>query len=254
MKMSANISYIYPFAVFLSPAAAAAILYFVFRRNGLSSDTLIIVSTALPFFLLIGRGILTGIPIITDTVILAAGAAFLYFFFRVRADRLEKLSPGGHFSAAPEAGRDVPLRHILQMGVILEERGMKLYGILRDRTGNADTRKLCRRLAEDEVNHRNTLLGILNRWLPRSITPQSLETLKKYMNGHGILTEPPPAGISEKELAEYAAGQERLMADFYRSFESSFPESWKREHIYRLVAEEEAHLENILSMYPELNS
>jgi rubrerythrin len=50
-------------------------------------------------------------------------------------------------------------------------------------------------------------------------------------------------------MLNYAIAQEKKMADFYRSFETIFPQGFRRAYIQGLVTQEEAHANKLMIFY-----
>ena len=67
-----------------------------------------------------------------------------------------------------------------------------------------------------------------------------------------IYLNQPNVAATEEDMARYAIEQETRMADFYFSFEKSFPDAWKRNYLQMLVMDEREHATKIISIYPDL--
>lgn len=70
--------------------------------------------------------------------------------------------------------RSLHLRHILQVGILMEERGKIFYDSFVGRTTNPDVKKLCNKLARDELRHKQLIEETLSHWLPFPIYPETL--------------------------------------------------------------------------------
>jgi rubrerythrin len=145
----------------------------------------------------------------------------------------------------------VRLRHLMQLGVQLEAKGESFYQDLSRKAVRAETKKLCLKLSQDEVNHRKLLESILSRWVPLQADKDTFTQFDSQLKAQGIFQQPPSGDASEEEMARYAIAQEKRMAQFYGSFEKDFPQEWKKGYAQRLVMEEESHASQLLDLYPQ---
>lgn len=179
----------------------------------------------------------------------AAAAGLLFYFFRRRDAGAAAPAPGSAFA---KYGPGLHLRDLFRLAVMLEEQGKDLYLKMQARAADPETKKLCAWLAGEEEKHRRFVQDSLGKWrrLPPHLTewPAFLEKVKQ----EGFFAEPPADSAPEEELAAYAIRQEAKSAEFYRSFEGSFPEAWKRERLDRLVREELAHEAKLRAAYPKV--
>lgn len=185
-------------------------------------------------------------------VIAACGAALgllTYLFLRRGNGGAAAPAPGSAFA---KYGMNVHLRDLFRLAVMLEEEGMAFYAKMEGRVSDPETKKLCLWLAGEEEKHRRFAQEHLDKWRPlgRHLTewPVFLEKVKQ----EGFFTEPPADSAPEEELAAYAMRQERKAAEFYRGFESSFPEAWRRARLERLVQEELSHEAKLRAAYPDV--
>jgi len=186
--------------------------------------------------------------LLSAAVILAAGLA-AYHFLRGPDELEESPRPGSDFE---KFGVEIRLRDLFRLAVLLEEEGMALYLKLADMAMSPDTRKLCAKLAEDEVEHKQLFLDRLGRWRslhPNRVTwPLFLEKVK----AEGLYDNPPGGTATEKEMAAFAILQERRTVEFYRMFENSFPDAWRREKLKDLVEQERSHEQKLREAYPDI--
>jgi rubrerythrin len=178
-----------------------------------------------------------------------AGGALLFTF-------LKRSNPG---AAAPAAGTpfhnygaNVRLRDLFRVAVMIEEQGKALYHKLESLAADPETKKLCAWLAGEEELHRQFAQDHLNKWRPLGAHLTEWPLLLDKVKQEGFFTDPPGGLSSESELAAFAIKQERKSAEFYRLFEESFPEAWKRDRLDRLVQEERAHEAKLRAAYPEI--
>lgn len=186
--------------------------------------------------------------LLSAAVILAAGLA-AYHFLRQPDELDESPRPG---SAMEKFGPDVRLRDLYRLAVLMEEEGMALYLKLAAQAVNPETRRLCAKLADDEAEHKQLFQDRLYRWrslYPNRITwPEFLEKVKQ----EGIYGNPPDGKATEEEMAAYAILQERRTVEFYRMFENSFPDAWRREKLRDLVEQEMSHEQKLRAVYPSI--
>jgi rubrerythrin len=144
----------------------------------------------------------------------------------------------------------IHLRHILEIGISIEERGKLFYEQLAVRAKNEKTKNLCLNIAKDELAHKEFIKSILDKWLPLEMDSAAFLELNKFIDRFNIYRNPPADTATEHEMIKYAIGEEYKTAEFYLSFESMFPESWKKMNLERLVIEERAHAELLSELYP----
>jgi rubrerythrin len=186
--------------------------------------------------------------LLSAALILAAALA-AYHFLR-EPDALEESPRPG--SAMEKFGPDVRLRDLFRLAVLLEEEGMALYLKLAEQSLNPETRRLCARLADDEAEHKQLFQDRLSRW--RSLYPNRLTwpTFLERVKQEGLYGNPPDGKANEQEMAAYAIRQEKNTVEFYRMFENSFPDAWRREKLKDLVEQERSHEQKLREAYPDI--
>lgn len=147
--------------------------------------------------------------------------------------------------------KSIHLRHLFQIGILMEERGRDFYIKFADKVVKPEVKKLCNKLAEDEIRHKQLIEEALSHWLSFPIYPETLASLEDDLRKRGIFLTPPPPDSSEEEMAKFAIEQEKGTVNFYLSFEKSFPEAWKRMHIQKMVMEEQSHANDLIAAYPQ---
>ena len=180
----------------------------------------------------------------------ASLGAVLLTYFLLRAGRLNAAPAAG--SGLARYGKDLRLRDIYRAAVMMEEEGASFYLKMGVRAQNPDAKKLCFQLAEAETEHRRFFLGRLAVW--RRLPPNRL-TWPAFMakiKEEGLFGSPPADGADEDEMAAFAIRQEQKTAEFYRLFETAFPETWKCDSIGDLVKEELSHAARLRALYPKL--
>lgn len=179
---------------------------------------------------------------------LAAGAV-LYFFLR--------RGPAG--DAAPEPGTgfaryglNIRLRDLFRLAVMIEEDGKAVYERLRDAASSPEAKELCGWLAGEEERHRQFAQAHLDHW--RRLGPHLLEwpAFMEKVRQEGFFSDPPGKDAGELEVAAFALRQEIRSAEFYKMFEASFPDAWRKARLDRLVQEERAHEARLRAAYPSL--
>ncbi len=147
--------------------------------------------------------------------------------------------------------RNLHLRHLLQVGILMEDRGRNFYLILADKVMRPDVKKLCNKLADDELRHKKLIEDTLSEWLSLPIYKETQAGLEQEMNARRLFLNPPSFESTEDEMVRYAIEQEIKSVDFYMSFETAFPEAWKRMHVQNLVMEEKSHANELIVSYPQ---
>lgn len=189
-------------------------------------------------------------PVILTTAAAAlAGGVLLYAFLR-------RGNPGAAQPAAGSAfrkfGLNIRLRDLFRLAALIEEAGKDFYTKMGLKAADPETKKLCAWLAEEEEKHRQFVQDHLDRW--RVLGPHLTEwpAFLEKVRQEGFYADPPGDNASEEELAAFAIRQEIKTAEFYRLFESAFPEEWKRSRLERLVGEERSHEAKLRAAYPGL--
>jgi rubrerythrin len=144
------------------------------------------------------------------------------------------------------------LGRLLQVSILVEERGTNFYNNLEKRVANPDVKKICLKLATDGIRHKEFIEKNLFRWLPLTMNRQTLTLFEKELTISGIFLNPPSLDSSEQELIKYAIAQEETKANFYLSFEKAFPEPQRRMNIQFLAMEARAHASELIASYQKL--
>jgi rubrerythrin len=237
----------------LVPLGWAAIFYPLMRKLKKGWPALLIVATLLSLSLFVIKEVMDSITpafdeIVTYTLGIFFGGAVLSLFFNYKSRWLRASPKKGTFLHNPKGKNNIHLRHLLRVAISIEEEGENFYDNLAENAENPDVRNLCRKLAVDEVRHRQYFQKTLNRWLSIPADMRSLDLLKKKLRKKGIFSDPPPLDVSEEGMIKYAIEQENKTADFYLSFENSFPDAWKKMHVERLVEEEKEHAKKLMAL------
>lgn len=153
-------------------------------------------------------------------------------------------------SAATRFGESIRLRDLYRAAVLIEEEGNAFYLRMADKASLPGTRELCLALAAEEVKHRDFVQGQLDAWRPLAPHAAHWPAFLEKLKTEGFFAAAPGDGVSETELAAYAIRQEAKSVEFYRLFETAFPEAWKKAQIHRLVEEELDHEARLRAAYP----
>ena len=259
---------------FLVPLGWAAILYPLIRKFKKAWPFLLIIATLFSFGLLIIKEMMDqAIPIGDEIIAYLLGIFFglavlslLFSFKNRRFFALSKINTDttpSKDTASPvlpeiirkdeiplKNSKNIHLRHILEAGILMEERGRDFYNEFAKKVADPKTKDLCRSLAWDELGHKAFIEKILYRWLPLPPDREALSSIGEQMKWLNIYLNPPDINSTEEETAKYAIEQEKKMAYFYLSFEKSFPDTWKRTNIQILVMAERSHANKLISVYP----
>ena len=141
--------------------------------------------------------------------------------------------------------RIVPLRNILQIAILVEATGEKIYTNLAKNSDSKENTEFFLKLAADEQRHKKFFEDILSRWIPREITLGTVKFLDNKLKEFGIFQDMPSPGSKTEEIVKYMIKQEKRMAEYYRSFEETFSEVWKKEKILELAGEELDHVSTL---------
>lgn len=227
------------------------IFYPVFRflRKPWHSLLLLTVLVSIVVFLIMGTPIQSKVNNAGEVVAylfgIFLGVVLASLFFGLKSVQIET-SAEKSSALQRKLKKDIRLRHLLHIGILVEERGKDFYEGLAQRAADSKVKELCRRLTREEIEHRQLIAKMLYRWLPVSIDRKTLDFFEKELEASGIFKDPPPADSTIEALLAYALDQERKMVDFYASFESAFPAEWKRMHVKRLADEEIKHVRDLM--------
>ena len=134
----------------------------------------------------------------------------------------------------------------------MEERGIKFYNDFAKKAVDPKAKELCYNLVKEEFSHKALIEKILYQWLPLPPDKEALNSIEEQIRFWNIYSNQPNVDATEEDMARYAIEQETRMADFYFSFEKSFPVAWKRNYLQMLVTDERSHADKIISFYPNL--
>lgn len=182
------------------------------------------------------------------------GIAAIVAFYNVKSSWL---GVSARTSALYRNGRNhsnVHLRHVLYVGMLMEERGKNFYEQLADMVQDEKAKLLCAELAETEMKHKKHIEKVLAQWSPLPIDAESMTRAEQALKNSGIYLDLPPMGAAENDIIKYAIEQERKQVEFYRSFESAFPEGWKKMSLELIVQDEKAHLDQLSRTYPDIRA
>lgn len=180
----------------------------------------------------------------------AAAAAFIAWrLMRGYADPEERPADNSVFR---KFGAHVRLRDLYRFAVMMEEEGTAFYLKMAELALDPAARKLCVSLADEETQHRAYFQDRLDRW--RELPPNRMEwpVFLENVRKEGLFAAAPAGNATEDEMAAFAIRQERRTADFYRMFETAFPDAWKKEKLMDLVRQELAHEQKLRAAYPHL--
>jgi rubrerythrin len=237
------------FAIII-PLGWAVIFYPFMRRAKKRWDILILIATLLSFSTLILKEIIHKVDSpLYDTFIYGLGIIFgvlvLYSFFRLKSNWLEGLPKDDMFFRDHRIEEKIPMRHLFQIAIRLEEEGKDFYTILAEKASDEKARKMWQKLANDETDHKRLFEKTLSQWLPRPADKESLNSLINELRDRGLFSNPLLPDATEEEAVKYAIHNEEMTADFYLSFEKTFPDAWRKMHIQELVTMERQHAENL---------
>ena len=245
---------------FLIPLGWAAILYPLMKKLRKSWYLLVGVASLFSLFTLVfNEMIKEAVPLFDEILAYGLGiffgAAVLSFMFNFKTKWLNDQPKDDSFFPRHKVRKKLHLRHIFQMAILIEEKGQEFYYKLADKAVEANLKHMCRSIAQDEAKHKKLFEDTLFRWLPLTADREYLISFAaNELRARGIFLNPPDFTATEDDMARYSIDQEKKMADFYISFENSFPHAWKRMHLQQIVMEERKHASDLMTAYPHLNS
>ncbi|MBD3270955.1 MAG: hypothetical protein GF384_00270 [Elusimicrobia bacterium] len=176
---------------------------------------------------------------------MAIAGVILGYLFHTRNQWLYA-QPSDRSKASQVFNHDaIHLRDIFNAGIKIEEKGMRIYELCAQTTNDMNLKRLCRYLAAEEMNHRDAIMKVLRRWLPRKQTNQVDMYVHMATDTFNIFKEPLPESSTDQKIITYALQHENAMADFYRELADLFPDEWKRMNINWIIAEERSHIEKL---------
>jgi rubrerythrin len=256
------------FVAFILPFAWSVIVYPILKSHKKSWIALVILATLLSLAVLIIKELLDILPgqgrlplydvVITYVFGIILSAALLSGLFYKKTRQLsEQLRDEPADRHDVRRGMPLPkrihLRQLLQIAVLVEEQGQSFYEQLAANTPDTQVRRLSLRLAGDEQRHRNIFRKSLDQWLPLPLKGDTLVEITKYFEAQGLFALPPGGARTAEALLRFAIAQEHAAVEFYRAIEKSFPQTWKRLAVMRIIVEERAHaavLEELMRKLP----
>lgn len=139
------------------------------------------------------------------------------------------------------AEKKIHLRHLIQVGISMEEKGKAFYDSFAGRALDQDVKKVSLWLAGQELLHKQFLEDMVSQWLPIPVDKGRIAVIENELKVRGIFVKPPSADFTEKEFIEYAISTENKMVEFYLFFEEKFTAVWKQMNIHKIVGEERNH-------------
>ena len=161
--------------------------------------------------------------------------------------------PRSFFSRIFSASKkEIRLRHILQLGCLMEQQTETYYRRFAEQAQDTDVRELCLKLANEETQHYSLIDNILSRWETLPMTEEHLEAMDAAGRLRRVFLSPPDSDATKKQIIEYAVNEEMRMVDFYRSFEKEFTNMWKEAKLWQMVGEEMGHVTKLRDMLSRL--
>lgn len=237
----------------LIPLGWAVILYPLMRKFRRAWTILLVTATLLSLTLFVIKEIMDKVTPVFDEIVaytlgIFFGGAILSLFFNFKSRWLKTLPKKGVLFQNLKVKKNIHLRHLLRMGIQIEQQGEDFYDKLAEKAENLNVKHLCRKLAIDEARHRLFIEKTLYRWLPIPIDMRSLALFERELKKRGIFSDTPPPDASVEDLIRHAIEEEKKTMDFYLSFENSFPEAWKRMRIEKLAEEEKEHINKLINL------
>lgn len=241
------------------PLGWAAIFYPLMKRFKKAWPLLLTIATLLSLALLIIKEAMDRVAPVFDELVayllgIFFGTAILSSLFNFKNKWLLVLPKSGTSFQVPKdtalAGlpktthkdglsfsghHNIHLQNLLQATILAEERGKDFYDTLAEKVISQNAKDLCLRLAKEELKHKAFIEKILYQWLPLPLDTEALILVEQEMAQWNILLNQPDINSTEEEMVKYAIEQEKIMADFYLSFEKSFPTAWKMIDVQMLV-------------------
>lgn len=140
---------------------------------------------------------------------------------------------------APE--QKIHLRHLIQVGILMEERGNAFYDSFAGKALDQDVKRVSLWLAGHELLHKQLLEDIISQWLPIPVDKGRIAVIENELKVRGIFVKPPLPDFTEREFIEYAISIENKMINFYLFFEEKFTAAWKQMNVHKIVNEERNH-------------
>jgi rubrerythrin len=232
----------------------AVIFYPLMRKAKKRWDILILIATSFSLATLILKEIIYEVDtplydIFSYGLGIFFGVLVLYSLFRLKSNWLEGLPNDDMIFRDHKIEEKIPMRHLFQVAILLEKEGKDFYTMLAEKALDGEAKKIWKKLANDETAHKRFFEKTLSRWLPRPADNKPLDSLIKELRSGGLFSNPPLPDATEEEVVEYAVHNEEMTADFYLSFEKTFPDAWRKLHIQELVNTERQHAEKLRDFF-----
>ena len=152
-------------------------------------------------------------------------------------------------------------QEILEMAIIIEERGVEFYSTYAEGAKNEDIKKLFQYLASEEVNHKKTFQEFLDSLKKEEFTlSYANEEVERYFSAiiDSRVFDDPNFAIqlakdaeNEIDAVNLAIGFEKDSIVFYQGFMDLVKEGTK-DIIQNIIEEEKKHIQNLSKIKSEL--
>jgi rubrerythrin len=242
--------YLIKFVVaFALPPIITIILSFLLRQQAIWQELILFIGWMLSLLVLFFREFsgrtLTQLDVMVYLFGTFAGISALRLWLDQETSWLETTAVTSIFSDRFRLPRDVHLRQLLNVAVLLERDGATFYRKLAQGNIPSRVKELCQKFANEEETHQAILQNLSSHWIPlRRDAGQVFDLYSKVKEGR-MFGNPPYSITSEQQLIAFAIEQENKLLDFYISFEKAFPEQWNRIKLEQIVMMGQAHVREL---------
>ncbi|MBN2224558.1 MAG: response regulator [Deltaproteobacteria bacterium] len=146
--------------------------------------------------------------------------------------------------------REISLRDILGVLARIHERGGALYEHTAKNSPDRDTKELSTQLAGEKRGHARAVACLLTRWPQKVPDVNVLDWMDKGIGRYGIFASPIPPDTTDRELLDYAVGQERKIHELFSTLHDHFQGySWRTIQYENTILELKAHGKRLQERY-----
>lgn len=146
---------------------------------------------------------------------------------------------------------EISLRDIMGVLAKIHARGGLLFEEAAENSTDRQRAELCRLLAAEKQGHVREVASLLERWSNKPPDVNTLDWMDDRINKYEIYSRPVPGEATDREIIEYAVGQEKsihtLFSGLHRHFEGY---SWRSIQFENMILELKGHTKRFEALCP----
>lgn len=148
--------------------------------------------------------------------------------------------------------KEISLRDIMGVLAKIHGRGGCLFEEAARNCTRQSGRELCERLAAEKRAHEREIRALLKRWTHKVPDVRILDWMDERIGRYGIFKSPPPAGVDDHELIDYAVRQESDIHKLFSSLHDHFRGySWRTVQYENMILELKGHKKRFEDLCPK---